>query len=229
MAIDLLKSFLPEAESIPSRPLTLEIGATFGPFYINFFATRPVLVGTYAVDPLTDVFTLANHGMVNGTMVQVTRGGSSTLLTDGLESGELYFVANRQGNTFQLSLTHGDIFSSISSVIDVTGSEPGRIYRAGVPYDMTDHRVWGWVKRRPTDDDDDLTLDLSPTIVGADLGFGYDWRVKFTKTSTQTFVMEPSADYWSLLLQFPDGTRSLLIENSNFNIKLPTTHPNLIS
>ena len=229
MAKDLISSFLPTAEVFPSRPLTLQIGATFGPFYINLFASRPTLIGTYAANPTTDFLTLAGHGLLNGTMVQVTAATATSNLTDGLETGQLYFVANATANTLQLSLVPGSVHSSVYSVVDIKSSEAGKLYKCGTPYNLTDHKVWAWVKHFRTDPDNDLILDMQPSITGASLGFGYDWQISFTKTNTQTFSLEPAVHVWSLLLQFPDGTRSLLIDNSRFTIGLPSTHPNLIS
>lgn len=229
MAKDLLSSFLPTAEVFPSRPLTLQVGATFGPFYINLFASRPTLIGTYAANQTTDALTLAGHGLLNGDMVQVTSATATSKLTDGLETGELYFVANANDNILQLSLLPGGFASSVYPVVDIKSSDAGKLYRCGTPYDMTDHKVWAWVKHTRTDSDSDLIVDLEPTITGAAFGFGYDWQISFTKTKTETFNMTPAVHVWSLLLQFPDGTRSLLIDNSRFTISLPSTHPNLIS
>jgi len=229
MAKDLISSFLPTAEVFPNRPLTLQVGATFGPFYINCFATRPILVGTYAVSDTTDIFTLASHGLTNGTMVQFAPSTATSLLTDGLDTGELYFVVNANANVFQVALVREGIMSSVYDVVNIKNTQPGKIYRCGTPYNLTNHKVWAWVKHQKTDPDNDLILDMAPSIVGADYGFGYDWRVTFTKTKTQTFNLEPAVHVWSLLVQFPDGTRSLLIDNSRFTISLPTTHPNLIS
>lgn len=229
MAKDLLSSFLPTAEVFPNRPLTLQIGATFGPFYINFFASRPTLIGTYAANPTTDALTLANHGLSNGQMVQVTTPTANSPLTDGLNTGELYFVTNASTNTLQLTLSPFDLFSSFSEIVDIKSSDSGKLYKCGTPYNLTDHKVWAWVKHLKTDPDNDLILDLQPAITGAALGFGYDWQVTFTKTKTQTFSLTPAVHVWSLLLQFPDLTRSLLIDNSRFTIDLPSTHPNLIS
>ncbi len=228
MAKDLISSFLPVAQTFPARPLTLVVGATFGPFYINFFATKPTLVGTYSVNPTTDVFTLTSHGLTNGTMVQVV-GNSPTSLASGLETGELYFICNCNANQFQLTTIPGFISSSVFSVVNVLGSEPGRIFRCGTPYNLTNHKVWAWVKHSRTDPDNDLVLNLSPTITGASLGFGYDWQVTFTKTDTQTFSLEPGSNVWDLLMQFPTGERKLIVEGAGFTIKLPATHPDLIS
>jgi hypothetical protein len=229
MAKDLISSFLPTAEVFPSRPLTLQVGATFGPFYINFFATRPILVGTYSANLTTDILTLANHGLTNGTMVQVTSATATSNVTDGLDTGELYFAANVSTNTFQLSLYAGQTSSSLHPVVDIKSNDAGKIYTCGAPYNLTNCKVWAWVKHLQTDPDNDLILDLQPTITGSEYGFGYDWRVTFTKTKTQTFSLTPAVHVWSLLLQFPDLTRSLLIDNSRFTISLPSTHPNLIS
>lgn len=220
MAKDLISSFLPTAEVFPSRPLTLQIGATFGPFYVNLYSTRPVLIGTFTPNPSTDVLTLNAHGLSNGTMVQVSK---LTRLTDGLDSGELYFVINATTDTLQLSKTRG------GAVVDLKSTDQSQLYKTGTPYNLTDHKVWAWVKHQVTDPDNDLVLDLSPSITGAAYGFGYDWQITFTKTKTQTFSMTPASHVWSLLLQFPDGTRSLLVDNSRFVISLPSTHPNLIS
>lgn len=228
MAKDLLSSFLPTAEVFPSRPLTLQVGATFGPFYINFFATRPTLIGTYTANSATDILTLTNS-LSNSDMVQVTSATATSLLTDGLATGELYFVANATTNQLQLSLSPGHIHSSQYDVVDIKSNEPGKLYKCGTPYNLTDHKVWAWVKHLRTDPDNDLVLDLNASFTGAAYGFGYDWQVTFTKTKTETFNLEPAVHVWSLLLQFPDGTRSLLVDNSRFTIALPTTHPNLIS
>jgi hypothetical protein len=229
MAKDLISSFLPTAEVFPNRPLTLQIGATFGPFYINLFSSRPTLIGTYAANPITDTLTLANHGLVNGTMVQVTSATATSNVTDGLETGELYFVANVSTNTLQLSLYPGGLSSSLVPVVDIKNTDAGKLYKCGTPYNLTNHKVWAWVKHLRTDPDTDLILDLAPTITGAEYMTGYDWRISFTKTKTQTFSLTPAVHVWSLLLQFPDATRSLLIDNSRFTIALPTTHPDLIS
>ena len=229
MAKDLISSFLPSAEVFPNRPLTLQIGTTFGPFYVNLFATRPILVGTYAANPVTDVLTLASHGLTNGTMVQITSATATSLPTDGLETGELYFVTTAGPNSFQLTKLPGGSFSSYIPIVDIKDSTAGKIYRCGTPYNLTNHKVWAWVKHLKTDADTNLILDLAPTITGASLGFGYDWQITFTKTKTQTFTMTPAVHVWSLLLQFPDLTRTLLIDNSRFTISLPSTHPNLIS
>lgn len=228
MAKDLLSSFSPAAETWPSRQLILQIGTTFGPFYINFFASRPTFVGIYSANPISDTLTLANHGLSNGAMVQFSQVSSSVLLTDGLDTGDLYFVVSATTNTFQLSLIPGGLTSSFSSVVDIKSNDPGKLYRCGTPYNLTNHRAWAWVKHLATDADTNLVLDLQPTIVGADLGFGYDWRVTFTKTDTQTFNLSASTNVWDLIMQFPDGTRSLLMRN-NFLIQQPATHPNLIS
>ncbi len=228
MAKDLISSFLPVAQTFPARPLTLVVGATFGPYYINFFATKPTLIGTYSVNSTTDIFTLTGHGLLNGTMVQVA-GNSPTSLASGLESGELYFIANANANQFQLTTLPGHVSSSVYQVVDVLGDDPGRLYRCGTPYNMTNHQVWAWVKASRTDPDTDLVLNLSPTITGASLGFGYDWQVTFTKTKTQTFSLEPSNNVWDLMMQFPDGQRKLIVEGAGFTIKLPATHPDLIS
>lgn len=229
MARDLISSFLPTAEVFPSRPLTLQVGATFGPFYINLFSSRPILVGTYSASSTTDILTLANNGLANGTMVQVVSSTATSPLTDGLETGQLYFIANATNQVFQLSLVPGSVHSSVYSVVDIKGTQSGKLYKCGTPYDMTNHKVWAWVKHFKTDPDNDLILDLSPTITGASYGFGYDWQISFTKTKTQTFSLDPAVHVWSLLVEFPDGTRSLLIDNSRFTIALPSTHPNLIS
>ncbi len=225
MAKDLISSFLPVSEVFPTRTLTLQIGATFGPFYINLFATRPVLKGTYTANSTTDILTLASHGLSNGQMVQVAPATSTSQLTDGLETGELYFAANVGANVFQLTTIPGGLSSSLVPVVDIKGSESGRVYRCGTPYNLTNHKVWAWVKHQKTDPDGQAIINLLPTITGAEYGFGYDWRITFTQTSTQTFTMTPNVHFWSLLLQFPDGTRRLLVDNSRFTISLPTTHP----
>lgn len=228
MSKDLISSFLPVAETFPARPLTLVIGGTFGPYYINFFATKPTLIGTYSANPTTDIITLTGHGLHNGDMVQVA-GTSPTNLTDGLESGELYFVANANDNQFQLTLLPGFLSSSVYQIVDILGNQSGKLFKCGTPYNLTNHKVWAWVKHSRTDPDTDLVLDLQPTITGAALGFGYDCQVTFTKTKTQTFSLTPALNVWDLLMQFPDGTRKLLVEGAGFTIKLPATHPNLIS
>ncbi len=227
MAKDLLASFLPSSEVFPNRPLTLQIGATFGPFYINFFSSRPILVGTYTANSTTDILTLASHGLTNGTMVQVAPSTATSLVTDGLETGELYFVANNGANVFQLSTIPGGLSSSLVPVVNIKNNVGGKIYRCGTPYNMTNHLVWAWVKHLKTDPDGQVILNLHPTITGAEYGFGYDWRVTFTQTSTQTFTMTPNVHVWSLLVQFSDGTRRLLIDNSRFTISLPSTHPGI--
>ncbi len=229
MAKDLISSFLPTAEIFPNRPLTLQIGATFGPFYINFFSSRPVLVGTYTANSTTDILTLASHGLTNGTMVQVVPATATAQLTDGLETGELFFVANTGANVFQLSTIPGGLSSSLVPVVNIKNNVSGRIYRCGTPYNMTNHKVYAWVKHLKTDPDSQVILNLLPTITGAEYGFGYDWRVTFTQTKTQTFTMEPAVHVWSFLIQFPDLTRRLLIDNSRFTISMPSTHPSLIS
>lgn len=229
MAKDLISSFLPTAEVFPSRPLTLQIGATFGPFYINIFSSRPTLIGTYSANSTTDILTLTGHGLLNSTMVQVTKKTATAKLTDGLDSGELYFVANANANILQLSLLPGGVSSSVYSVVDIKSNEDGKLYRCGTPYDLTDHKVWAWVKHSRTDPDNDLVLDLEPTITGAEYGFGYDWQITFSKTKTETFNLDPDVHVWSLLLQLPDGTRNLLVDNSRFTMSLPSTHPDLIS
>ncbi len=228
MSKDLISSFIPVAQTFPARPLTLVIGTTFGPYYINFFATKPTLIGTYSVNKTTDIFTLTGHGLFNGDMVQVA-GTSPTNLTSGLETGELYFIANANANQFQLTTLPGHLHSSVYSVVDALSSDSGRLYKCGTPYNLTDHKVWAWVKHSRTDADSDLILDLSAAITGAALGFGYDWQVTFNKTKTQTFSLEPDNHIWDLLMQFPDGTRKLIVEGAGFTIKLPATHPNLIS
>lgn len=228
MAKDLISSFLPTAEVFPSRPLTLQIGATFGPFYINFFATRPTLIGTYTANSTTDVLTLSNT-LSNGDMVQVTPATATALITDGLATGELYFVANATTAQLQLSTQIGHVHSSQYDVVDIKDNTSGKLYRCGTPYNLTNHKVWAWVKHLKTDPDTDLIMDLQPSITGASYGFGYDWQVTFTKTKAQTFDLEPNVHVWSLLLQFPDGTRSLLVDNSRFTIALPTTHPPFVS
>lgn len=225
MAKDLLSTFLPTAEVFPSRPLTLQIGATFGPFYVNLFSSRPNLVGTYAADSTTDILTLASHGLFNGDMVQFQPRTATSKITDGLTTGELYFVANANDNQLQVTLIPGFLTSSVFSVVDIKNNDAGKIYKCGTPYDLTDHKVWAWVKHLRTDADNDLILDLVPTITGASLGFGYDWQITFSKTKDETFNLSPGVNVWSLLLQFPDGTRSLLVDNSRFTISLPTTHP----
>ncbi len=227
MAKDLISSFLPSSEVFPNRPLTLQIGATFGPFYINFFSSRPILVGTYTANSTTDILTLASHGLTNGTMVQVAPSTATSLVTDGLETGELYFVANNGANVFQLSTIPGGLSSSLVPVVNIKNNVSGKIYRCGTPYNMTNHMVWAWVKHLKTDPDGQVILNLHPTITGAEYGFGYDWRVTFTQTSTQTFTMTPNVHVWSLLVQFSDGTRRLLIDNSRFTISLPSTHPGI--
>lgn len=229
MAKDLLSSFLPEAEIFPNRPLTLQVGATFGPFYINFFSSRPTLIGTYAANPVTDSLTLAAHGLHNGDMVQVAPATATSTITDGLATGELYFAANVSTNALYLASLPGGTSSSLVPVVDIKSSDAGKLYKCGTPYNLTDHKVWAWVKHLRTDPDTDLVIDLQPSITGADYLFGYDWRVTFTKTKTQTFNLSPAVHVWSFLLQFPDGTRSLLIDNSRFTISLPSTHPDLIS
>ncbi len=225
MAKDLIASFLPTSEVFPNRPLTLQIGATFGPFYINFFSSRPILIGTYTANPTTDILTLASHGLTNGTMVQVVSSTATSLVTDGLETGELYFAANVGANVFQLSVNPHGTSSSLFPVVDIKNSVGGKIYRCGAPYNLTNHKVWAWVKHLKSDPDGHLILNLLPTITGADYGFGYDWRVTFTQTNTQTFSMTPNVHVWSFLMQFPDGTRRLLVDNSRFTISQPSTHP----
>ncbi len=227
MAKDLISSFLPTSEVFPNRPLTLQIGATFGPFYINFFSSRPILVGTYTANSTTDILTLASHGLSNGTMVQCVSSTATSLVTDGLETGELYFAANVGTNVFQLSVNPHGTSSSLFPVVDIKNNVGGKIYRCGTPYNMTNHKVWAWVKHLKSDPDGHLILNLLPTITGAEYGFGYDWRVTFTQTNTQTFSMTPDVHVWSLLVQFPDGTRRLLIDNSRFTISLPSTHPGI--
>lgn len=229
MAKDLIASFLQAAEVFPSRPLTLQIGTTFGPFYLNLFSSRPRLVGTFTANRLTDMLTLTAHGLSNATMIQVAPATATSNLTDGLESGELYFAANVSANTIQLSTNPLGTSSSLYPVVDIKSNDSCRVYVCGTPYDLTDHKVWAWVKHKATDADNDLVLDLEPSITGGDYLFGYDWRATFSKTDTETFSLTPAVHVWSFLLEHPDGTRNLLIDNSRFTIALPTTHPNLIS
>lgn len=219
MAKDLISSFLPTAEIFPNRPLTLQVGATFGPFYINLFATRPTLIGTYTVVAATDIFTITSHGLSNGDMVQVTPATATSNVTDGLNTGELYFIINASTNTFKLALTSG------GSAVDVKDATTGKLYKCGTPFDATNCAVWAWVKHLRTDPDNDIVLNLNPTFTGASYGFGYDWRITFTKTKTETFSLSPNVHVWSLLLGLADGTRRLLIDNSRFTIALPSTHP----
>ncbi len=181
----------------------------------------------YTADPTTDILTLASHGLTNGTMVQVAPSTATSLVTDGLETGELYFAANVGVDVFQLSTIPGGLSSSLVPVVNIKNNVGGKIYRCGTPYNMTNHLVWAWVKHLKTDPDGQVILNLHPTITGAEYGFGYDWRVTFTQTSTQTFTMTPNVHVWSLLVQFSDGTRRLLIDNSRFTISQPSTHPGI--
>lgn len=218
MAIDLLATFRPQAETVPNRPLTLNIGTTFGPFYISFFKTRAILVGSYTVDPDTGVFTLAAHGMADNTMVQVA-ALPGQLLTDGLETGALYFISGSDTDTFQLSLTPG------GTPVGIAGSEPGSISRCGTPYNFADCSVWAWVKKQASDADGDLVLDLNPSFTGSSLA-GVDFQVTFTKAKADTFSLTPGTNVWDLLIEFADGTRQLMIRDG-FTIRLPSTHPPL--
>ncbi len=227
MAKDLISSFSPAAEVFPNRPLTLQIGATFGPFYINFFSSRPTSLGTYLADPTTDILTCDSHGLSNGTMVQVTPATATGKITDGLQTGELYFAANVGANVLQLTTIPGGLSSSLVPVVNIKDDTSGKLYRCGTPYNMTNHKVWAWVKHLKTDPNGAVILNLSPTITGAEYGFGYDWRVSFSQTSTQTSTMSTAVHVWSFLVQFPDGTRRLLIDNSRFSIALPTTQPGI--
>lgn len=218
--IDLLSTFLPVAQETPQRALTLEIGTTFGPFKINFFASKARDVSGYSAAPTTDVLTATAHGLNNGDLVQV-RALPGSALTDGLESGQLYFVVNKTTDTVKLSLTFG------GSAVDIKNSDPGMLIKAGTPYNLTNHKVWAWVKHLTADDDNDIILNLDPTFTGSAY-VPYDWQVQLTKTKEETFDLEPATHLWDLLLEFPDGTRKLIIEDT-FIIKLPVTHPNLIS
>jgi len=72
-------------------------GGTTGSDFNNF-----VTVAAGNTDPITDTFTLAGHGFVDGDEVTITGG-----LPTGINSRQRYFIVNSTLNTFQVSITSG--------------------------------------------------------------------------------------------------------------------------
>ena len=93
-------------------------------------------VGAFTADNTTDTFTLAAHGLANGTPVQVRNSGGA--LPAGLSIDTEYYIINTAANTFQLSATVGGAAINITD----NGSGTHTIYRATRPAD--------WVAGKPT-------------------------------------------------------------------------------
>src|SRR6185369_11874600 len=116
------------------------------------------------------IFTLNSHGLSNGTMVQVAPTAPLANLTDGLYTGQLYFIVNATTNTFKLATTVG------GAAVTIASADAGLLYQCGTPYNLTNCKVWAWVKHLASDTDGNLVINLNPSITGASLGFGYDWQ-----------------------------------------------------
>jgi len=68
----------------------------------NVLAGRTFPFAAAAVNTATDTITLADHGLVNGVMVNID---TTATLPNGITAGTDYFIINATTNTFQLSTT----------------------------------------------------------------------------------------------------------------------------
>jgi hypothetical protein len=77
----------------------------------------------YTVDPSTNIFTNipGSHNLNNGDRIAFTTNGT---LPTGLHEYDFYYVINRTGTTFQVSLISG------GSILPITSSGVGNQYYA---------------------------------------------------------------------------------------------------
>lgn len=220
MPQELLTTFIPSAQVTPQQPLMLEIGTTFGPFYLNFFTSRHTLIGGFGSDPAADELTNdpAAGDLLDDDMVQVVAPPNQKL-TDGLDSGELYYVINADADSIQLSESIG------GSVVPLKSVDGAMVYKCGDPMNLASHLVWAWVKRALADDDGDIILDLAPTLVD-EKGVGFNFRAKILIDKDDTWGLSPAVNFWDFIMEFPDGTRRRLLRDG-FVIDQPATHPAL--
>lgn len=85
--------------------------------YANLFEAICPVLGNFTVTIASPgVFTLNDHGLINGDQVRLTTTGA---LPTGLNTSTTYFVVSAATNTFQLSLTLG------GAAINTSGSQSG--------------------------------------------------------------------------------------------------------
>lgn len=72
----------------------------------------------FVVDPTTDTFTSASHGLANGTIVEVESENGT--LPAPLADNTPYYIISTATNTFQLSLTSGGAAINITTTGDGT-------------------------------------------------------------------------------------------------------------
>ena len=96
-------------------------------------------VGVFTADNATDVFTLASHGLANGTAVEVRNSGGA--LPASLEIDTEYYIVTATANTFQLSATSGGAALGITT--DGTGTNT--LYKSTRPADWAAGKpTWGF-------------------------------------------------------------------------------------
>ncbi len=74
----------------------------------NFFVQKAYTHGSGAVDPATDTYTIANHGLPNGAQIEWMSTAAATSTVSSLNFwGRKFWVINPTPNTFQISTTPG--------------------------------------------------------------------------------------------------------------------------
>src|SRR6266496_4120851 len=196
-----------------TRDFELVIGTQFGPYTYAFNATKSRTVGTFTVNPSTDVCTLVAHGMVNGDQVRFT---TTDVLPDPLLDNNYYYLVSVTTDTFKLSLTSGGAAIDIEDI----GTGTHTLIERGTPFDLTGWTFYSWVKGDLEDDDSTLLLDLAPMILTPST----NGLVQILLAQTVSYGLSQADGFHSLVGKSPANVR-LAFTRGKFSIVKVSTHP----
>lgn len=176
-----------------------------------------------AVDVSNNLFTIAGHGLVNGTPCQVTSTGS---MPGGLAVNTLYYVVNQATDTFKLSTTYN------GAAIDITSQGTGTItikeaYRVYTSNGENSNRAYEYVRLSYYGDTTSILCITSyyyNVATRAQLGINY-YTTQTTMTTSEsgfylwiygnknlvTFVTKISSTYNRILFGHMNKTLNTLV------------------
>jgi hypothetical protein len=190
--------------------LSLTRGITFGPIEFLFCSE---IKGNVTVDPLTDVFTLVDHGLSPGDRIRFRNTGGA--LPTPLIAATTYYANPLDGDTFEVN--------DVSGPVDITDAGSGT-QELLIPADLTDWIPYAEVKTDP--ESTSVILDLAPIISQPDIG-----EVTIPAIQDEQTILLPSGSggklkcKWDLIFQVPTGERIGPYIAGSFLIKSIITEP----
>jgi hypothetical protein len=195
-----------------SKSLTVYKGITFDFFMI--LRQEVTLVGTFTANATNNrITTSVAHDLTSGDLINFIVGDGG-LLPSPIENGRDYFVTNIISSTvFEFSAEYnGPQFE-----LTTNGSGTNNLW-ASRPFDLTDWKVWAWVKTAPGAT---LVLDLDPQI-DADPTTG---KITMNMTDTETATLTVGDFFWDLIFEDPSGVRIGPLFSGSFSIIELITEP----